>query len=351
MVTDNDNRQGKSVTLFVPGISQFDIKQISQMIAQPQSLTALELLFSRSTFKSGKNVGMEQTLFQLFDLSSDENVDFPIGALTHALLRGDEFADFWMMRADPVMIQPNRDHLLLMGNGYLDFSMEEAQQIVDDINTTFQDTPWLINALTPKQWVIRQERPEQLKTHSLNKVVGKNIHDYLPKGKEEKNWHAILNELQMFLHSHPVNQHRQMQGLPTANSLWFWGSGKLPELSTGDKPFAQCWSDETISLALARIHGLPRTDLSADGVEWLKQAITPGRHLLVIELLSSEAARNDPIEWWRCLVMFDKQWLRPLINAIRANSIEELKVIDTNGDCYHLTRQLLKRWWKRVDRI
>jgi hypothetical protein len=30
------------------------------------------------------------------------------------------------------------------------------------------------------------------------------------------------------LFSHPVNQEREASGLPTCNSLWFWGGGRLP---------------------------------------------------------------------------------------------------------------------------
>ena len=341
----------RTVTLLVPGIKLFDAGEIRKMISQPQSLRALEMLYSRANLQSGDNSTYEQTLFQLFGFSNDSSLDSPVGAISYLLFKGGDPLNSWKMRADPVVIQPNRDHLLLMGNAGLEISLQEAQQIVQDINSTYADTPWTLETLTPKQWIISQEKPQRLKTHSLSEVSGKNINDYLPSGEDEKSWHVLMNELQMFLHAHPANQHRQMQGLPAVNSLWFWGSGTLPEVPGNEKPFVQCWSNETISLGLARLSNIPRADLAADAKQWLNHAITEGGHFLMIEQLNSDAAKNDPVEWWSNLVVFNNQWLSPLIDALRQKSIIELNVIDSNGDRYQLTRSSLNKWWKLISRI
>lgn len=341
----------RTVTLMAPGIKQFDASEIRKMISQPQSLRALEMLHSRANLQPGENSTYDQTLLQLFGFSNDSSLDTPVGAISYLLLKGEDPLNSWKLRADPVVIQPNRDHLLLMGNAGLEISLQEAQQIVQDINATYADTLWTLVALTPKQWIISQKEPQQLKTHSLSEVSGRNINDYLPSGEDGKSWHSLMNELQMFLHAHPVNQHRQMQGLPSINSLWFWGAGTLPEVTTNEKPFIQCWSDETISLGLARLSNIPRVDLPADGKQWLNHAITEGSHFLMIEQLNSDAAKNDPVEWWRNLVVFNNQWLSPLIEALRQKSIIELNVIDSSGDRYQLTRSSLSKWWKLISRI
>jgi hypothetical protein len=41
-------------------------------------------------------------------------------------------------------------------------------------------------------------------------------------------WRHAINEAQMVLHAHPVNQARQAAGQPVVNSLWPWGGGRLP---------------------------------------------------------------------------------------------------------------------------
>lgn len=345
------NAVSRSVTLFVPGLKQFNLREVRQMISQPESLTQLELLFSRANYTPGESNSDEETLFKLFGVPANSAESFPVGALTCFLSKGENCCGQWMMRADPVMLQPNRDHLLLMGDASLDISMDDARRLVTDINSTFDDEPWHLEAITPKQWIVRQSTPQQLNTSSLSQVTGKNIDDHLPRGENDRYWHALMNELQMFLHAHPLNQDRQIQGLPVVNSLWFWGAGVLPEPVDKDHNFVQCWSEETVSLALARFQKVPRTNLPIDARQWLSQAITPGEHLVMLEALSEEPVKNDPAAWWQSLVVFHDRWLSPLLAALKQNSISELKLVDNSGNYYRATKPLLNRWWKRVRRI
>ena len=41
-------------------------------------------------------------------------------------------------------------------------------------------------------------------------------------------WRKLLNEAQILLHAHPINQARESRGQPRVNSLWPWGGGSLP---------------------------------------------------------------------------------------------------------------------------
>ena len=342
----------KSVTLFVPGFTLHDIRQVVKLTGQKHSLSAVELLFSRGSYQRGNARSVEQVLFDLFNIPNTNNLEFPVGALTRYLVKGDTGIQKWAMRADPVYIQPNREQLVLLGNSGLDISLQDAERMVNDINSTYHDTAWQIAALTPRQWILEQDAVEQIQTHALNEVVGKNINSFLPAGAEEKKWRALMNELQMFLHAHPVNQQRQMQGLPVVNSLWFWGAGVLPApVTDSDKSFIQCWSGETISLALSRLNNVPRRDLPEKAEDWLKQAISPGHHLLVIEQLFNDIVKSDPLEWWQSFNEFVEQWLTPLVAAIKQNTLEQINLVDSDGSCYQLTPRMSKRWWKWVERI
>jgi len=324
------------------------------MAGNHESLSALALLLSRSaeqrdTFRDDTRYPVERRLLKLFDVAVEPGSDVPVGAFTRYLIKGDVNREHWCMRADPVYIQPNRDHLLLMGNAGIDFSFDDAQRLVNDINTLYADTHWHLTALTPRQWLLEQENAATVNSHSLSQAVGKNIKEFLPDGAEAKQWHAIMNELQMFLHSHPLNQQRQMQGKSVINSIWFWGAGVLPANSHESKqpPYAQCWSDEPLSLSLAKLTGVPRADLPASAMDWLRHAITAGSHFLMLEHLHNDEVRHDPLTWWQALTDFNNDWLAPLIEALRKNEINELVVI---GDerVYQLTRRLSNRWWKWI---
>ena len=347
------NSESISVTLVVPGLLRLQDKEFrdifKQVSQQLQRLPALELILSRGEHFHYETKDFESTLFELFHLTKADSGDFPIGALSHYLQTGD-VTQSWYMRADPVYMQPNRDHLLLLGNEMIDISIQEAERLVDDVNKTYLDTPWQMKMLSTRQWVIEMQEATSLQTHPLFEVTGKNISDYLPQGKDAASWHALLNELQMLLHSHPVNREREMKGLATVNSVWFWGVGQLPKIDNNidHQEYVQCWSHDSTALALARLCKVPRVDLPGNGDTWLQQAITPGRHLLVIDELNMPMGLIEPYDWWQSLKMVEEQWLQPLQFALQKGRIANICLVCDNGQRYDLTRSMSKHWWKRV---
>ncbi|MDH3220822.1 MAG: hypothetical protein OEN02_04115 [Gammaproteobacteria bacterium] len=60
-------------------------------------------------------------------------------------------------------------------------------------------------------------------------VLGKAANPYIEQSRATLPWYKLLNEMQMFLHQHPLNQGRVARGLRPINSLWCWGGGtQLP---------------------------------------------------------------------------------------------------------------------------
>jgi hypothetical protein len=47
-----------------------------------------------------------------------------------------------------------------------------------------------------------------------------------------KLWRKLQNEIQMLWHIDPVNEEREQRGLPSINSLWISGIGKLADIQT-----------------------------------------------------------------------------------------------------------------------
>lgn len=60
-------------------------------------------------------------------------------------------------------------------------------------------------------------------------ILGKTIGEYLP---EDKILHEMMEKSYPILVNHPINIERKKQGLNPANSLWFWGAGTRPALSS-----------------------------------------------------------------------------------------------------------------------
>lgn len=61
-------------------------------------------------------------------------------------------------------------------------------------------------------------------------ISGKKIGDYLPKGKHSELFLSLIEKARRVLENHPVNKERIARGLNPANSIWFWGEGRKPNL-------------------------------------------------------------------------------------------------------------------------
>lgn len=60
-------------------------------------------------------------------------------------------------------------------------------------------------------------------------VLGRIVGDYLPKDQKLREMQEKSYEI---LSRHPINIERMKKGLNPANSLWFWGAGTKPALSS-----------------------------------------------------------------------------------------------------------------------
>lgn len=70
--------------------------------------------------------------------------------------------------------------------------------------------------------------------HDISKRV---IGEYLPKGKDGEMLDRMMRESYDILSCHPVNKAREERGLRPANSIWFWGRGGKPILTSFEEKY------------------------------------------------------------------------------------------------------------------
>ena len=79
-------------------------------------------------------------------------------------------------------------------------------------------------------WLCRVSvRPATSRRWSRRRPWRRNLRECLPGGRDAVRVRALVNELQMLLHEHPVNERRAARGLPAVNSVWLWGAGDTAE--------------------------------------------------------------------------------------------------------------------------
>jgi len=344
----NQNTSARRCSLVLPGLLDLPSVERESAFAQAGQLPELERFFARARMQHFSGTCPEAVLFALFDTVLAADADLPVAATGYAGDTGQPAAG-WCLRADPVQLIPDRDHLVLMGPESLSLSQAGADLLVSELNAQFAQDGWQIEAVTPTRWYLHQSDIPELRTYRLAQVRGRAIGEYLPGGTDGKQWHRLMNEVQMVLHSSAVNQERQAVGQPPVSSLWFWGGGEIPTIpSTGqDRRWARVWSNEPVSLGLAVLSDTPRQGLPESATAWLNSAISPGEHLMVLDDLLHCWQGGEMAAWAQQVKALNHEWILPLLMALRHNEIDELVLYACNGNKFILSRAGLGRWWCR----
>jgi len=298
---------------------------------------ALELLLARGRRTHDDPRNRNRWLANAFGLG---DAPLPAGALTRLAGGGDPGKDLWL-RADPVHLRLQRDSLALIPSAGFSLAMDEANAIIDSLNRHFAAT-FSIHASLAEHWSLRMNGDHPLEADSPLELAGKDVNANLPRGPHAARWHSTLNEVQMLLHDHPVNEAREVP----VNSLWFWGAGRLAGEAEG--PWQSVTADDPVALGLALLAKIRHRTLPAGAREWLARMPEDGRHLVLLDGLDAAHALRDDDAHAARLAVLEADWFAPLLAALRNGSIgmvtvhapeAGLSVETAGGD--------LRRFWRR----
>ena len=184
---------------------------------------------------------------------------FPAGPSVRAALLENPQRGTWAV-AQPVHLATAIDHLRLAASQGLGVSVEEAANLLATINGHLAGTGFAFSILSPELWSLRCAEPVECNTFEPAQVVGRNVRDYMPAGRDGPAIRSLMNEIQMLLHEHPVNERRACTGRPAINSLWLWGFGSL--VPPASAPLPALATDDPWLVGIWRLHGssaLPAT--------------------------------------------------------------------------------------------
>ena len=304
-------------------------------------LPALETLLARGTRAACAMEGVEAALCN--ELGIPRQSDYPIAPITLEADGGTAGTDYWL-RADPVHLRVMRDHVVLADSGVLEISRQEAEALAQTITGHFGEALSPI-PLHPKRWYIRFGTMPQLLTTPVSNAVGRDINPFLPQGEDARTFRTLLNELQMLLFDHPVNQTREARGELPVNSLWLWGGGHRPVLS-GTPATLYTQNAEAVAIGHccgADVQPLP-TRFSA--------ARMNGNSLILLDQLTGAGQYGDAYGWREALGVLERDWFAPLLTNLRQMDPEDLRLVDpVNGESLILKRADAWKFWRRPRRL
>lgn len=125
------------------------------------------------------------------------------------------------------------EDLIIMDHSAGDISTQEADQLIKAANEAFSDDEIKFYTGTSfRHCMIVHNGDSDFDLTPPHDVLGKAVKANLPKGKGSEFIEAMMRKSYEILKDHPVNISRRENGLNPANSLWIWGQGKKPALSS-----------------------------------------------------------------------------------------------------------------------
>lgn len=302
------------------------------------SLPAFSMLAGRGQRESFEPLPSRDWLAQCFGM-----VDFPAAPLTLAAVCPDESAGYWL-RADPVHLAINQRGAEMADPAALSVTQEEARQLTALLNAQFGADGLRFVAATPQTWLLQvPARPDAIFT-PLDSVYGRTIHDFLPQGAEAANWHRLINEIQMLLHGHAVNDLRASRNQPLINSLWFWGGGQYPLPQSLPRPTGVVHGNDPQLSALAGLAGAYCMPCPASLGE-----VSGNDIWVMLDDLSHPAQWLDAQAWRQGWEALEANWFAPARRMLLNGKMRELHLtLPEAGITITVRRVDFLRLWRRA---
>ena len=310
------------------------------------STPALDLLLAKGRRWRTDATSTEAWLCGQFEL--EKQGDWPIAPYSLLADGGEPGRQHWL-RADPVHLALEGGRLALADSSRFSITQQEAESLAAGLNAHFSSDGLVLFPLRPDRWYLRFEAAPELETTELPAATGKSIDGLLPRGSDAQTWRARLNEAQMLLHGHGVNEAREAAGQLPINSVWLWGGGSLSEAVSA--PFHALWSSDPFAAGLAKAAQLAAHDLPDGAAECLRASASEGVRLILLDPLRSAAQYDDAHAWRVALQRLERDWFAPLLDALRAERIGMLSLHALGPDgvlSSEVTRGDLRRFWRRV---
>ena len=331
--------------------------------SSPPTLDAMETLLAKGRRTPSPALQLERWLLDRFGVLVEEhgqddrrdkqdNDRAPIGiraacaAYSLAGDGGEPGAASWA-RADPVHLRVDRDELVLADASVFGIDEDEARALAATLNEHF-GAALQIDARQPGRWYARLGSSPSIRTTPLGEARGEPISGHLPSGEDGMHWHALMNEVQMALHDHPVNEAREARGEMTVNSLWFWGHGVYAPLDK--RPFNAVLANDPLARGLAGASGASALPLADNLQAWLANAPDEGQTLAVLDTLRAPARYGDAPGWAEAGAALHRDWIAPALAALHSGRIGMLSVhlpTALGGLSVETIRGDLRRFWRR----
>ena len=149
------------------------------------------------------------------------------------------------------------DQVSLLDPAELRLDEATSHSLFDAVSELLTSDGFTLHYGAALRWYVAHESLAGLATASLDRVVGRNVDAWLGSDPAARRLRRLQSEVQMLLHTHPLNAARLAAGLLPVNSFWLSGCGvaqpeagpapqvderlRAPALADDGMAWAQAW--------------------------------------------------------------------------------------------------------------
>ena len=305
--------------------------QFAKFLLSGDNAPAFAKLCAVGTWKLVAEHAFEASLCKQFGVK--KQTDWPLAALALVGEGAQQKAGYWFL-AHPVHFVLQRDFFTL--GDAVSLTVDETELLVGDFNQHFfQDGLRFVPSKSGEFLYLHVNDDVDVATYLLSEAMGRDVGKHMPQGKDGMKFQALLNEVQMLLHDHPINQAREHQGLMAVNSLWLSGGGGFKEINQqAQEPAFQLFANDALSEGLAKWTGVPCQKLATDYASF----ICEGDAVLVV-------AGNRDLE---------RDWFAPLLQSLKKKQLNAVRChFGVHGMTFtlHLKPRDIWKFWRKASPI
>jgi hypothetical protein len=238
--------------------------------------------------------------------------------------------------AQPVHLAAGLDHLRLAPLAQSAVAADEADALGALVAAHFPAHELSVAAFVHGAWLLRFTRSIECSTQAPDVVANHNVHDFMPAGRDGSRVRSLMNEIQMLLHEHPVNQRRERVGKLPVNGWWLWGFGEASG-ATSSTEGAGGWSlrsDDRWLRAIWHARGGGAGALPAVQGEALR-----GETLVALSAPPAEGVADS-------LASVDAGLLSMLVSHVSAGALSSLDLL-AGSTTLRIDSRARLRFWRR----
>jgi len=301
----NDFRDNRSMHLIIPYASS--TSEGCHAALARLKLPHLQKLLARSTPLT-TDVGDEHTLTPPHEHALARALGLPTddGLAPWASLRARErnlpFSDSGWAFATLCHWQVNTNHMVVSHLPVPNLNAAESDDLLSMVRPYFEEDGLTLYPDEPGRWLAQADVFAHLPTAAPDRVLCRNLDDWMPASRAAAPLRRLQNEMQMLLYTHPQHDARSAKGQVTANSFWISGTGVLPAGYTPPASDAQPTVVDTL-----------RTPALAE--QWSDWAAA--WQSIDAEQLQPLLARKEPIQITLCGERSSQTWQTGHATALR----------------------------------